>query len=112
MKKTVSLIFSLGILILGACGSQGIDTSEVPPVEASVEATEAPVPTSASTPTEAGPEAMEPALPFELISTAFEQGEPIPVQYSCDGEDISPSLAWGDPPTGTQSLAIIRPSRM
>jgi Raf kinase inhibitor-like YbhB/YbcL family protein len=50
---------------------------------------------------------MEPALPFELISTAFEPGEPIPVKYSCDGEDISPSLAWGDPPAGTQSLALI-----
>jgi len=50
---------------------------------------------------------MEPSLPFELISTAFEQGEPIPAQYSCDGKDISPSLAWGDPPQGTQSLALI-----
>ena len=49
----------------------------------------------------------EPSLPFELISTAFEQGEPIPAKYSCDGEDISPSLAWGDPPQGTQSLVLI-----
>jgi Raf kinase inhibitor-like YbhB/YbcL family protein len=46
-------------------------------------------------------------MPFELISTAFEQGGPIPAKYSCDGEDISPSLAWGDPPAETQSLALI-----
>ena len=29
------------------------------------------------------------------------------MQYSCDGEDISPPLAWGDPPAGTQSQALI-----
>ena len=46
-------------------------------------------------------------MSFELTSTAFSQGEPIPVKYSCDGEDISPPLAWGDPPEGTQSLALI-----
>jgi Raf kinase inhibitor-like YbhB/YbcL family protein len=50
---------------------------------------------------------MEPALPFELISTAFEPGEPIPDKYTCDGEDVSPSLAWGDPPAGTRSLTLI-----
>lgn len=46
-------------------------------------------------------------MSFELTSTAFSQGEPIPVKYSCDGEDISPPLAWGDPPEGTRSLALI-----
>ena len=33
--------------------------------------------------------------------------EPIPVVYTCNGEDISPPLEWGDPPTGTQSLVIL-----
>ena len=46
-------------------------------------------------------------MPFELTSTAFKEGEPIPQKYSCKGEDISPPLAWGDPPEGTQSLALI-----
>lgn len=46
-------------------------------------------------------------MPFELTSTAFAHGEAIPRQYSCDGEDISPPLSWGDPPEGTQSLALI-----
>ena len=46
-------------------------------------------------------------MPFELTSTAFTQGEPIPVKYSCDGEDVSPPLAWGDPPEGTQSFVLI-----
>jgi Raf kinase inhibitor-like YbhB/YbcL family protein len=46
-------------------------------------------------------------VPFELTSTAFAPGEPIPTKYSCDGEDISPPLQWSDPPQGTQSLALI-----
>jgi Raf kinase inhibitor-like YbhB/YbcL family protein len=50
---------------------------------------------------------MEITMPFELTSTAFGQREPIPEKYSCKGEDISPPLAWGDPPAGTQSLALI-----
>ena len=44
---------------------------------------------------------------FELTSTAFAAGEPIPAKYTCDGADISPPLAWSDPPQGTQSLALI-----
>jgi Raf kinase inhibitor-like YbhB/YbcL family protein len=113
MSKPVMLILSLGILLLGACATpQASDEPEAPPAaveptEPLAEATEAPAPTAAPIPTETASEAMEPGLPFDLISTAFEQGESIPVQYSCDGEDISPSLAWGDPPDGTQTLVLI-----
>lgn len=44
---------------------------------------------------------------MELTSTAFENGQTIPVTYTCDGEDISPPLAWSSPPSGTQSFALI-----
>jgi len=47
------------------------------------------------------------AAPFELTSTAFAPGEAIPQQYTCDGQDVSPPLAWSDPPPGTQSFALI-----
>ncbi|MCI0395692.1 MAG: YbhB/YbcL family Raf kinase inhibitor-like protein [Chloroflexi bacterium] len=46
-------------------------------------------------------------MPFELTSSAFTYGKHIPQKYSCDGQDISPPLAWRDPPAGTQSLALI-----
>jgi hypothetical protein len=46
-------------------------------------------------------------MAFELTSTAFEQGEMIPRTYTCDAEDISPPLAWSDPPERTQSFALI-----
>ena len=44
---------------------------------------------------------------FELTSTAFAAGEPIPAKYTCDGANVSPPLSWGEPPAGTQSLALI-----
>lgn len=46
-------------------------------------------------------------MPFELTSPVFAHGESIPRKYTCDGQDISPPLRWGDPPQGTQSLALI-----
>ncbi|MDO9128697.1 MAG: YbhB/YbcL family Raf kinase inhibitor-like protein [Anaerolineales bacterium] len=49
----------------------------------------------------------EDAMSFQLTSTAFTQGNLIPAQYTCTGEDISPPLAWDEPPAGTQSLALI-----
>ena len=42
-----------------------------------------------------------------LSSTAFKQGDKIPVKYTCDGQDISPPLEWGEPPPGTQAFALI-----
>jgi Raf kinase inhibitor-like YbhB/YbcL family protein len=43
---------------------------------------------------------------LELTSTAFQNGQPIPVQFTCDGANQSPLLAWGEPPAGTKSFAI------
>lgn len=106
MRKHAMLIVSLGILLLGACAAPATEAVEDPPVdEAPVEATEEP--TQTTTPAEPPSEAMEPATSFELASAAFSAGEPIPVRYSCDGEDISPALAWNNPPEGTQSITLI-----
>lgn len=42
-----------------------------------------------------------------LTSPAFAEGDPIPVQYTCDGDDLSPALSWGGIPEGTESFALI-----
>jgi Raf kinase inhibitor-like YbhB/YbcL family protein len=44
---------------------------------------------------------------IELTSPAFGPEEMIPEKHTCDGEHLSPPLAWGEPPQGTQSLALI-----
>jgi Raf kinase inhibitor-like YbhB/YbcL family protein len=44
---------------------------------------------------------------FTLSSSAFGLGEPIPARYSCEGEDLSPPLAWSGVPAEARSLALI-----
>jgi Raf kinase inhibitor-like YbhB/YbcL family protein len=44
---------------------------------------------------------------IEFSSPAFGDGEPIPMQYTCDGDDMSPPLRWSDVPAGTRSISII-----
>jgi Raf kinase inhibitor-like YbhB/YbcL family protein len=56
-----------------------------------------------------GPEATEPAAGAALLlqSSAFADGQAIPVRYTCDGDDLSPPLSWAEPPAGTQTLALV-----
>jgi Raf kinase inhibitor-like YbhB/YbcL family protein len=42
-----------------------------------------------------------------LTSSAFKAGEKIPSKYTCEGEDVSPPLAFSGAPEGTKSLALI-----
>lgn len=44
---------------------------------------------------------------LKLTSTAFQPQATIPKKYSCDGQDISPPLAWSGAPAGTKSFALI-----
>lgn len=43
----------------------------------------------------------------QFTEVPFEESGPIPSEYTCDGEDVSPPLAWTDPPAGTDSLVLI-----
>jgi len=49
----------------------------------------------------------EERMAFSLTSTAFRQGTAIPVKHTCDGVDVSPSLAWSGAPAGTAAFALI-----
>ncbi|HXQ64307.1 MAG TPA: YbhB/YbcL family Raf kinase inhibitor-like protein [Steroidobacteraceae bacterium] len=44
---------------------------------------------------------------LSLTSPAVKPNQPIPGRYTCDGEDVSPPLAWLGLPAGTQSLALM-----
>jgi Raf kinase inhibitor-like YbhB/YbcL family protein len=46
-------------------------------------------------------------MPLQLKSPDFSSGGAIPKQFTCDEADISPALAWSDPPEATQSFALI-----
>ncbi len=46
-------------------------------------------------------------MAFDLKSSAFTAEDSIPKKHTCDGPDLSPALAWGQPPAGTQSLGLI-----
>jgi Raf kinase inhibitor-like YbhB/YbcL family protein len=48
-----------------------------------------------------------PAAPFELKSTAFEEGTDLPARFTCNGTNVSPPLAWGPGPAGTLSYALV-----
>ncbi|MCZ7525431.1 MAG: YbhB/YbcL family Raf kinase inhibitor-like protein [Acidimicrobiia bacterium] len=68
------------VALLAACGDDGGErTEDVPEADVSV----------------------------ELTSPAFGEGETIPVVHTCDGEDVSPPLAWGGLPEGTAELSLI-----
>jgi Raf kinase inhibitor-like YbhB/YbcL family protein len=63
--------------------------------------------TSAPPPASEQPRATVPAGGFALKSTAFAAGQALPAQYTGDGADQSPPLAWENVPAGTVELALI-----
>jgi Raf kinase inhibitor-like YbhB/YbcL family protein len=78
---------ALALIVLASCGSKTIATHNV----------------------ESGGAAMDSAIltQLNLTSDAFKNGQPIPVQYTCDGADQTPSLHWADPPAGAKSFALV-----
>jgi Raf kinase inhibitor-like YbhB/YbcL family protein len=44
---------------------------------------------------------------FTLTSEAFQHRGAIPRRHTCVGDDVSPPLAWSDPPPGTRTLALV-----
>ncbi len=44
---------------------------------------------------------------FTLSSSAFVAGGSIPRRFTCDGEDVSPDLAWDGVPVGTAALVLV-----
>lgn len=44
---------------------------------------------------------------LNLTSNSFQNGQPIPAQFTCDGPNHSPALGWSEPPPGTKSFALV-----
>lgn len=95
-----NIFFPLSAIGIFACTLLPSVPTAVPPQ------TEAPVILPTATQASIEPTEEVP-MAFEFSSPAFGNGEPIPPVYSCKGSDISPALNWTEPPSGTQSFALI-----
>ncbi len=62
--------------------------------------------TPSSAPSAAGPSST-PAGPFSLTSSAIRAGDAIPREFSCDGANVSPPLAWVGVPAGSAALVLL-----
>jgi Raf kinase inhibitor-like YbhB/YbcL family protein len=102
MKKTLLFMLVFWALLVSACEIPGGGNLVVISTPTSAPTSIPPTVTSvpAATATEAAPGLM-------LTSPAFSMGEAIPKIYSCGGSNISPALAWNEPPVGTQTFALI-----
>lgn len=46
-------------------------------------------------------------MTIKITSTAFADGERIPIKHTGEGADVSPPLAWSGTPEGTKEFALI-----
>ncbi len=46
-------------------------------------------------------------MSMQITVTGFSNGGTIPRRHTCDGEDVSPAIAWSGAPDGTQSFVLI-----
>ncbi len=46
-------------------------------------------------------------MSLTITSSVFQHNGSIPLQYTCDGDDASPPLAWSDVPEEARSLVLI-----
>jgi Raf kinase inhibitor-like YbhB/YbcL family protein len=51
-----------------------------------------------------------PQRPFNLYSPVFRPQAALPIKHTCEGENLSPTLRWDQPPIQTQSLVLISDS--
>lgn len=46
-------------------------------------------------------------MALTIRSPSFENAQPIPARFTCEGEDLSPALEWGGVPDTAQTLALL-----
>lgn len=116
MPKQVTYLILVCCLLVALTGCKTPpEPTEIsaPAVEEAIE--EEPLPTNTALPPTETIDAEEtssedeeaPPIEMMITSPAFNEGEPIPVQFSCNGDDLSPELDWFGLPEETASLALI-----
>lgn len=46
-------------------------------------------------------------MSLEITSPAFDSGETIPTEYTCEGQNVSPPLSWHGIPEQTDNLVLL-----
>jgi len=46
-------------------------------------------------------------MTLKITSSAFQQGGAIPARYTCEGQDVSPPVAWSGVPSNAKTIAVI-----
>jgi len=62
---------------------------------------------SSTAPADTGSGRESTPMAIKVTSSAFQQGGSIPVKYTCEGQDISPPLAWSGAPSSAKTIAMI-----
>jgi Raf kinase inhibitor-like YbhB/YbcL family protein len=112
--RTAAIMFL--VTVAAACGSAGSPaaSSSAAPVEPSASTfasspslgVPSEVPLMSVAPS-SGPSSAAATGPFTLTSSAFDAGRAIPREFTCDGTNLSPPLAWRGVPTGTSALVLL-----
>jgi Raf kinase inhibitor-like YbhB/YbcL family protein len=82
------------LMVLTGCGDGGYNRAPSP-------SPPAPQPTSPA------PTATPVADPVTITSPAFADGAPIPVRYTCQGDNIAPPLVWAAPSSAAELALVV-----
>ena len=97
------LLLVLLIVSAPSCSTKTPETEKSPPKEETVSPVKPGGDAAAKTAL-----AVDPALStLVLSSTSFAADGPIPMNHTCEGEDLSPQLSWSGVPKGAKSLVLI-----
>jgi Raf kinase inhibitor-like YbhB/YbcL family protein len=81
-RRNARFLFSLVCAGLIACGTRGTTRSDAGPVGSA-------------------------GSGFSVTTSSFQPGGEISPRFTCSGDNLSPALAWTDPPAGTKSFVLI-----
>ncbi len=111
-RRTLLAAAAALAVALAGCDTGDGRTLEPPPPGAT--APTLPTSSTSTTPTTTGPASLPvPASPpddaslVSLSSPAFAAESTIPDRFTCEGDDLSPSLTWNTVPPATAELAIV-----